>query len=217
MTQRGSLAICAERKLIQVSKRDKDGYIYDSNFELVHTGKYEIEANNISPDELDIIRQTVIPGSPMCIQSALERLAQIKPIGSSEVKQKTVIAYLSHDLVDEGVSEFVVNECCKEFRKDPDNRFFPDNGVFIKRAKELMGKYAAVIDGIENPKEPKITEKKEKAMESKVKIPLWEEEIKTGELSAEGIRQLKDFLSRMPESLARAYCGDDYNYDEVMK
>ncbi|MDP9195199.1 MAG: hypothetical protein M3O22_00245 [Pseudomonadota bacterium] len=100
---------------------------------------------NPAPEEVRALEGATAPGTKQGIHRALEILGQIKPVGKSDVKQSTVIAYLVFDLVDEGVSEFVVNEVCREYRRDPESPFFPNGAEFLKKACQAMKKYQAAL------------------------------------------------------------------------
>ena len=144
MKQRDSSTICSVTGGVSVPQKDANGDIYGWQYESVETGDYEVALIDPTDEELEAIGNTVVPGHKRGIQSALERLAQIKPIGRSEVKQSTVIGYLSFDMFEEGISEFVVNELCKEYRQSEENRFFPDSAEFLNKAKRRMKKYQAI-------------------------------------------------------------------------
>lgn len=99
------------------------------------------------------LETAITPGHRHGIHIALERLAQIKPIGSSEAKQATVISYLTYDLFKDGVSEFVVNELCSEYRKRTTDgittdRFFPDSGDFLAAANRRMKLYKSALQAV---------------------------------------------------------------------
>ena len=159
MKQRNSLTVCAETRGINIPQKDSRGDIYAWESSSAETGNYKVTVTDPTDEEIEAIKNTVIAGHKRGIQNALERLAQIKPIGRSEIKQGAVIGYLSFDMFDEGISEYVVNELCKEYRQmDEDDpaysRFFPDSGVFYNKAKERMKKYQSIYQALFPKPEP---------------------------------------------------------------
>ena len=159
MKQRNSLTVCAETRGINIPQKDSRGDIYAWESSSAETGNYKVTVTDPTDEEIEAIKNTVIAGHKRGIQNALERLAQIKPIGRSEIKQGAVIGYLSFDMFDEGISEYVVNELCKEYRQmDEDDpaysRFFPDSGVFYNKAKERMKKYQSIYQALFPKQEP---------------------------------------------------------------
>lgn len=178
MQQRGSLTISAEIKNIQAPKKDFDGKVYGWEFDDAETGNHLAAfAEMPSESEIEAIKLTLTPGGKRAIHAALEGLAQIKPIGRSEVKQSQRIAYLVFDLLDEKISEFVIHELCREYRREKDQVFFPEHGDFFNKAKARMQKYQAVYDALYPPPPPEPKEKppltlREKAIAEK-KLP-WE-------------------------------------------
>jgi hypothetical protein len=129
----------------QVPRKDHDGNIYGWTYDVQETGGFVSKLDNPTAEELAALKQAIAPGSKEGIHSALEILAQIKPIGSSDVKQATRISYLVFDLLDEGVSEFVVHEICRDYRKNAENRFFPDHSEFLEKARLAMNKYRSAL------------------------------------------------------------------------
>ena len=156
MQQQGRLKISSVSKEGRTPKRDYNGEIYGWEFDLIPTGEFTAKALDPTQDERQALEIAITPGHYLGIQKAIEQLAQIKPIGSSAAKQTTVISYLTYDLHDECVSEFVVQELCKEYRKKPilseKDRFFPDNGDFLSEANRRMKKYKAAYQAIKEPK-----------------------------------------------------------------
>lgn len=136
----------------QSPKRDHNGQIYGWEFDLIPTGEFTAQVIDPTQNERQALETAIAPGHKRGIQAALERLAQIKPIGSSDAKQATVISYLTFDLHEDRVSEFVVQELCKEYRKKPvhdqKDRFFPDHGDFLLEANYRMKKYRAALNAL---------------------------------------------------------------------
>lgn len=166
------MTICAETREASIPKWDDNGDIYGWEYGYVETGNYEVTLVDPTDEEIEAIKNTVLAGHKRGIQNALERLAQIKPIGRSEVKQSTVIGYLSFDLFEEGVSEFVVNELCKEYRQMEEHNpewsaFFPDSGKFFNKAKRRMKKYQAIYQAQFPKPEPKALPEPEKTLKQK--------------------------------------------------
>lgn len=153
MQQDGSLKICSEKRDTRIPVRDYDGNIYAWEFDTVETGNFLVEIKDITENGLKAIINACTPPNKKGVQMALEYLAQIKPIGSSEAKQMTRISYLVFDLVDAGISEYVVNEVCSFYRKDLDNKFFPEHAEFLSKAKRYQKKYNTVFEKIKEHKE----------------------------------------------------------------
>lgn len=152
MQQQGRLTICSVNREGRVPIRDYDGNIVRWEFDLVPTGDYTAKASDPTQDERMALEIAITPGHRTGIHVLLERLAQIKPIGSSEAKQATVVSYLTYDLVQDGVSEFVVSELCTEQRRksvyEESDRFFPDSGDFLASANRRMKSYKAALQAV---------------------------------------------------------------------
>lgn len=153
MQQDGSLKICLEKRDTRIPVRDYDGNIYAWEFDTVETGNFLVEIRDITENGLKAIINACTPPNKKGVQMALEYLAQIKPIGSSEAKQMTRISYLVFDLVEEGISEYVVNEVCSFYRKDLDSKFFPEHSEFLSKAKRYQKKYNTVLEKIKEYQE----------------------------------------------------------------
>lgn len=210
------MTVCAVTRQANVAQRDNDGNIYAWEYESVETGEYDVTIVDHTEKDIEAIKNTVTQGHKRGIQSALERLAQIKPIGRSEMKQTTVIGFLSYDLFEEGVSEFVVNELCKEYRQSESSNFFPDTAEFFNKAKRRMKKYIAIYKSLfPNPEPPALTppEKtlKEKATETQI-MPWEGMELK--DMPDDVLKELSCFCIDFGSSqLAEIYCrsyGLDY-------
>lgn len=158
MQQQGRLTISSGTRGGQVPKKDYDGNIYGWEYDLIPTGQYTAKVIDPTQAERQAIEKTLMPGHKRGIHAALEKLAQIKPIGSSDAKQATVISYLVYDLYQDGISEFVVNELCAEYRKkpvhQPKDRFFPDHGDFLLEANYRMNKYKSVLTAVIESQKP---------------------------------------------------------------
>lgn len=154
MQQRGSLTTSSVTKSVSLPVRDDDGNVYrwETGIEVVGQN---VTVNGASPAEIAALSQAIIPASRTAIQTHLEHLAQIKPIGASDTKQATVLSYLVYDLHEHKISEFVIAEICKAYRHDPDNRFFPDSGKFLQAAKRRMATFREALDQALNPKTQK--------------------------------------------------------------
>ena len=125
-------------------------------------------------------------------------LAQIKPIGRSGIKQGIVIGTLVHDLLDAGVSEFVVNELCKEYRQSKDHTFFPDHDDFFHKAKSCMKKYHTIYKTIFPDPKPLALPPPEKTLKEK--------SVETQKMPWEGMT-----LETMPEDVKgelKRFCND---------
>jgi hypothetical protein len=146
MQRQGRLTISSETRTGQSAKVDADGKTYGWEFATIETGRYLVKKNNPTQSDIEALALAIAPGHRHGIQTHLEHLAQIKPIGASNVKQSTVIAYLTRDLCDAGISEFVVSELCEEHRKAKEFRFFPEHGVFFDKAKSRMKKYLTAYE-----------------------------------------------------------------------
>jgi hypothetical protein len=212
MQQRGSLTISSEVKSISMPLVDFNGDVYGHEFDVIRTGEFKISLNNPSKEEIAALRLACIPGHKMGIQNLLEHLAQIKPIGRSGVKQATVIAFLCCDLVDEGVSEFVVNELCREWRKQTESKFFPDHGDFLASAISRMKEYKAALREAEAPtvKEPVSDEilpepKKDDAQ-------CWNDMDEEGR--AKLMAEIKEYCQRLREAVLRVLKVPEGFYEE---
>ena len=169
MQQQGLLTICAVKKSGTKPKLDYNGNIYDQEFYVEETGDFEsVIHQDLNENQIQALEITIKKPSKQAIHKAIEHLAQLKPISSSHIKQSTVISYLVYDLIDENISDFVVYEVCKKYRRSTESRFFPDNAEFLKQAKILMKKYKSaheVLQKKENNEffqEIRTIEKKEK-------------------------------------------------------
>lgn len=138
--------ISEELRMVSIPKQDWDGNVYDWDYDYQKTGDYKITLKDLTPEDIKTLEAAITPGNKAGIHTALERLSQIKPIGSSQVKQNMVISYLCADLLEIGVSEFVVNEVCRDYRRNTDSKFFPDHTEFLKEAKQLMKKYKTAYE-----------------------------------------------------------------------
>lgn len=152
MQQQGRLMISSVNREGRSPIRDYDGNIVCWEFDLVPTMDFTAKVSDPTQDERMALEIAITPGHRSGIHVLLERLAQIKPIGSSEAKQATVVSYLTYDLVQDGVSEFVVSELCAEQRRKPvyelTDRFFPDSGDFLASANRRMKSYKAALQAI---------------------------------------------------------------------
>ncbi|MGR3219233.1 MAG: hypothetical protein ACUZ8H_05365 [Candidatus Anammoxibacter sp.] len=214
------MTVCAETRGANLPQRDHSGNIYAWEDGSVETGNYEISITDPTDEEIEAIKNTVIAGHKRGIQNALEKLAQIKPIGRSEIKQGTVIGYLSFDLFDERISEYVVNELCKEYRQMNEDdteysRFFPDSGIFYNKAKFRMKKYQAIYKTLFPDPEPEALPEPEKTLK--------QISVETNKMSWEGLTleimpddikyELIRFCGRsLSESTRKTYC-DTYGID----
>lgn len=141
MQRQGRLIFSSVTRESRSPKLDHNGKIYGWEYDLEETGEFEAKITGATDEDRAALAEAIRPGHKRGIQQALEHLAQIKPIGASETKQSTVISYLTYDLHQDGVSEYVVTELCSEFRKSMAHTFFPDYGVFYNAATERMKKY----------------------------------------------------------------------------
>lgn len=152
MQQQGRLTTSSVNRECKSPIRDFDGNIVRWEHDLVPTGDFTSKAKYPTRIERMALETAITPGHRHGIHIALERLAQIKPIGSSEAKQTTVLSYLTYDMVSEGISEFVVSELCSYYRKIPvyteSDRFFPDSGDFLERAKSRMKFYKSALQAV---------------------------------------------------------------------
>lgn len=152
MQQQGRLTISSVNREGHVPIRDYDGNIIRWEFDLVPTGDYTAKVSDPTQDERMALEIAITPGHRTGIHALLERLAQIRPIGASEAKQATVVSYLTYDLVQDGVSEFVVNEICTEQRRKPvivpADKFFPDSGDFLASANQRMKSYKDALQAV---------------------------------------------------------------------
>ena len=100
------------------------------------------------PDKINValINQALQCGSKLGIQRTLEHLAQIKPIGKDDTRQQMRVGYLVYDLIQEGISEAIVEILAKRYRKDKDQIFFPDHGKFLEDAKAEKLKFEAIAE-----------------------------------------------------------------------
>lgn len=152
MQQQGRLTISSVNREGRSPVRDYNGNIARWEFDLIPTGDFTAKVSDHTQDERMALEIAITPGHRTGIHVLLERLAQIKPIGASEAKQATVLSYLTYDLVQDGVSEFVVNELCTEQRRKPvyeeGDRFFPDSGDFLASANRRMKSYKAALQAV---------------------------------------------------------------------
>lgn len=153
MKQQGKLQICAATKSVSVPKTDFDGNIYGYEFDVVPCG-FTVKTNNLSPDDISALKIATLPAERSAIHKILEHLAQIKPIGRSDVKQSVRISYLVYDLFQEKISEYVLNEISAEYRKNQTQKFFPDHADFLKTAKQRMIAYNLALEDALNPRPP---------------------------------------------------------------
>lgn len=156
-----------------IPKKDNEGHTYGWYLDCEETGEYEAMVSAVTPQEIQILSEIIIPGTKLGIHKALEMLAQIKPIGSSEAKQATVLSYLAYDLIDEGISEFVVNEMCKNYRRSTDCRFFPDHSEFFQKAIREMKKYKAAYEAATNLENP---DKNKLIKDWSLKLKIWKKD-----------------------------------------
>lgn len=148
MQQQGRLTISAETEIRSVPVKDFNGEIYRWEKDYVETGRVIAKVKDITEFEESALSVALIPGEKKAIHAALERLAQIKPIGRSEAKQSSVISYLVHDLLDEEISEFIVNELCRRYRRSTEV-FFPNSGDFFQAAVARKKELKLAVDEIE--------------------------------------------------------------------
>lgn len=141
MQQQGKLTIYSEKVEKKVPILDTDGEIIRWEFDLVETGKTDISVANLDDFEIQALKFAAFPGHKYGIHREIERLAQIKPIGRSDVKQEVVISTLVFDLVKIGASEIAVVEICTEARKSKESDFFPKYGKFIDAVEARMNVY----------------------------------------------------------------------------
>lgn len=151
------MTIYSQKETIQIPKIDSEGNVYAWETDIVDTGKFTARVENITPEEKTALEIAITPGSKNAIMGSLETLAQLKPIGRSDLKQAVVISHLVFDLLDFGVSEYVAKQICKEYRRDPSSDFFPNPAKFLEKAKNLMGKYRAAFAAIDSPPPPEKT------------------------------------------------------------
>jgi len=144
MIQQGSLTICAETRAGRKPVLDYDGNPYKWEYTSVETGNYNVAVMDESAIDEEAITEALRPCNKVTAQQTLELLAQIKPIGRSEVRQKTTIAMLVYDLSALKISDIVINEAATEWRRATDSDFFPPHGDFLARCVALMEKYRAV-------------------------------------------------------------------------
>lgn len=141
MQQQGKLTISSVKHEKKIPVRDTDGEIIRWEFDLVDSGKTEISVSDLDLSEIEALKFAASPGHKSGIHAAIERLAQIKPIGRSDVKQAVVISTLVFDLVKMGASEIAVVEVCTEARRSTESDFFPKFGQFLDAVEARMNVY----------------------------------------------------------------------------
>lgn len=155
MQQSGSLTISSLTKSTEVPVKDAEGFVYRWETSLIVQGE-KIEIGKLGPQDIGALQMAVTPAPKRALQAHVEMLAQIKPMGKSDLKQTARISYLVYDLHEANVSEYVLNEICAEYRRSRETTFFPDHGDFLYACERRMFRYADALDQVYNPrpKEP---------------------------------------------------------------
>ena len=216
MQRQGLLTTCAVKKSGHRPILDKNKNYLGDEFYFEETGEFTTAiTDDLSITQVEAIKTTVAKPTKEGVQKALEYLAQLKPIGSSGIKKATVIGFLVYDLLDEGVSEYVVHELCKEYRRSTESRFFPDGAEFLKKAIHRMNKYksiqTALVEFLNPQEKPLIEYKKEESKYTK-----WDD--RTEEDKKEQIEYMKTLkppylgLYKRAIGIPDEFTGD---YDEV--
>jgi len=173
MQQRGSLTLSRKTRSIQTPKKDYEGNVYGWETDLEDIG-VAVALISATPEEVGALRIATTPGNKKNIHQKLEHLAQIKPIGNSDVKQTAVIGYLVYDLLSYGISDLVVEEICTEYRRTTDKRFFPDHGWFLTAARDRFKSYTLALEQALNPQKPE-PERKTEIKPPEMKKLFWQQ------------------------------------------
>lgn len=190
------LKISSETRGVEKPMIGHDGEIYGWEYDLEETGHILVHLKDPTEAEVNALALAVMPGSKDGIHIALERLAQIKPIGKSEVKQATVLSALVYDLHDEGISEYVVNELCREYRRST-AEFFPNSGQFFQSARQRMAGYVAAFEKAAD----KAHDLKPEAKEPEVRFTVDGEEPAVKKWPDMSLEERIEFVARMKSTM----------------